>query len=75
MMNLGFSELVEHEQAILAQISSFNKLQITNKQFAYFILRQIWGQSFGTKLSGVHKSNGQTIGQQVNSGRRGVVRT
>ena len=53
-------------------MSSLNKPQNSNKLFAYFILRQIWGQSFGTKLSGVHKSRGQILGQFTLPGRRGL---
>ena len=72
MVNLGFSELVEHEQAILSPISSFDKPQHTNKLFAYCILRQNLGQSLGANPGGVHWSRGQNNGQQVNSGRRGL---
>ena len=72
MMNIGLSELVKHEQAILAPISSFNKPQNTNKLMAYCILRQLWGQGLGANPGGVHWSRGQNNGQQVNSGRKGL---
>ena len=50
-----------------------NKVKIHNKHFAYLVLKHKMGQLLGAIPGRVHRSNGQTRGQSLNPGRRGVV--
>ena len=74
MVNFDFSELFEQYLARFNQISSLNKPQNTNKHFAYCDSETNWGQLCEVKPSGVHYDLGQTKGQDIKPGRRGVGR-
>ena len=75
MVNFDFSELFEQFWVSFNQISTINKLQDHNKHLLIVGSETDLGQKWEAKQSGVHWSNGQTKGQLLNTGRRGVVRT
>ena len=72
MMKTDANELYEQGYATFTQLRWLNKPKYHNKHFAYLVTETENGQPFGANPGGVHRSYGQTKGQSLNPGRRGV---